>query len=83
MQNSGARRIRDLAAALEDALAGNSGTRYVLSGRCENLGHLALLETERARDAWLELRERLPPGAEPSIALRRLEAITIARLQKQ
>jgi hypothetical protein len=47
------------------------------------LGHLARLETDRARDVWPELRERLPPGAEPSMELRWLEAITVARLQNR
>ena len=56
-------------------------TFYLAGARI--LGHLALLETERARDVWPELRERLPPGAEPSIEMRWLEAITVARLQKQ
>ncbi|MBC8006954.1 MAG: spermidine synthase [Prolixibacteraceae bacterium] len=47
------------------------------------LGYLALQETERARDVWPELRERIPSGAEPAMELRWLEAIAIGRLQKQ
>ena len=47
------------------------------------LGHLARLQPDRARGVWPELRERLPPGSEASMELRWLEAITIARLQKQ
>ncbi len=47
------------------------------------LGYLARQETQRARDVWSELRERIPSGAEPSMELRWLEAITVARLQKQ
>jgi predicted membrane-bound spermidine synthase len=47
------------------------------------LGHLARMETDRARDVWPELRERVPPGIEPSTELRWLEAIVVARLRKQ
>jgi hypothetical protein len=47
------------------------------------LGYLARLQPDHARDVWPELRERLPPGSEPSIELRWLEVITVARLQKR
>ncbi|HEX7953863.1 MAG TPA: hypothetical protein VF523_12415 [Burkholderiales bacterium] len=47
------------------------------------LGHLARGETDRARDIWPELGQRVPPGSEPSTELRWLEAITVARLRSQ
>jgi len=47
------------------------------------LGHLALGQPDRARDVWPELRRRLPPGSEPSMELRWLEAITMTELRRQ
>jgi spermidine synthase len=56
-------------------------TEYVAGAMI--LGHLARHETDLARDVWPELRKRLPPGSEPSMELRWLEAIVVAGLQKQ
>jgi len=47
------------------------------------LGHLARRQPDRAREVWAELRERLPPGIEPSMELRWLEAITVSALRQQ
>jgi spermidine synthase len=51
------------------------------AGAAMILGHLARQDPEGARDVWPEMRERLPPGSEPPMELRWLEAITIDRLQ--
>jgi spermidine synthase len=56
-----------------------SGTLYVAAALM--LGHLARQEPEQAREVFEELPKRLPPGSQPSLEIRWLEAITVSKLQ--